>query len=111
MTMAEARRRVLLAALERTRAFEAETPPPEWRRWDRDRYDEQAEMGPEYAAGAWYGDVTNADRQQLLRAVEGLERDGLVVRGSRYEGGKFTHLRLTDAGRAEAERLTAEVAT
>ena len=60
-----------------------------------------------WAPSHWYGAWTRADAAAVSRALRRLERRGLVERLPARPAGatRTTHVRLTDRGRAVADRL------
>lgn len=98
-------RQILMECHRRMQALAAGPRPPAWQRWDCERHDEQLENGPHYGCGQWFGDVPEHERQRLRRAIDDLERGGLLTTWSAY-GRRLTSIKLT----AEGERIVAELA-
>lgn len=93
---------ILTACRDQMRLLAASKPPAAWKKWEVAEREELLEYGPVYRPTEWFGDMSNAQRQALLRAIYDLEAAGLVAPWAR-RGGKLTNLKLTEAG----ERLAA----
>ncbi|MBM4020420.1 MAG: hypothetical protein FJ288_19235 [Planctomycetes bacterium] len=106
---------LLVAILEEMRRLEAvgDRPPPgtNWDLW-RDLWRqrrEYEEFGVPHNLARWLGHApTPSESAVFSRALRNMEMMGLVVRVSRWDSARATHIQLTDMGRAEAERLVAE---
>ena len=108
---------LLVAILEEMRRLEAvpDRPAPGmdrerwWPLWrERKEYEE---FGVRHDLALWLGHAPSpSDSAVFSRALRNMEDMGLVVRISRWDGRRATHVQLTDMGRAEAERLVAEQA-
>src|SRR5690349_8847621 len=96
--------RILVTCLERQREVEAEPAPPRWRAWAYEEWEFRQQCGPDYAAGAWFGDLRDHERQRLLRAIRALERAGLLTIHCRW-GRRLSHIRLTPRGLKVAREL------
>ena len=71
--------RLLLECARRMQEL-ANTPRPEdWQVWLVYEYDEQIEHGPRYGCGEWFGPVPEHQRMRYRRAIDELERGGLLV--------------------------------
>ena len=82
----------------------AERDIPAWRlRYDRQLQDEQ-QYGPRYAAGEWFGDIPNYQRQRYLRAIADLEA-GRLIDVYRYGGRRLSNISLTPEGEQLAKSL------
>lgn len=101
---------ILTECLRRMREHAATPRPPAWQKWNTGPFDEQTEHGPEYAAGDWFGEVAEHERQRYRRALADLERGGLLVMHARW-GRRLSHVRLTAEGIAVAEGLLAGTST
>lgn len=111
MTRDEARAAILVRLLQRTREVEtlahnitASRQPPEVHfssRFRLVRFLEERNNGPRYEVGVWFPGSTPAEQKCYQRAAHDLHEAGLVVGSA---GKRLTNLRLTDAGKAEAER-------
>ncbi|QDT74433.1 hypothetical protein [Lacipirellula limnantheis] len=100
---------ILLRCRELTSLLEA-SEPPAWQAWDHRDWEVEYEHGPRYLAGKWFGPQDERMRMRYRRAVDSLERAGLVTTHREW-GGKLTHLALTAAGVDAAELLAAEGVT
>jgi hypothetical protein len=100
---------ILVRCLQRMQALECAKRPPKWRALENEDFDEQLEHGPRYAAGSWFGQIQNHERQRLLRAISELERGGLLVTHRRW-GRRLSHIRLTAEGEKIAQKLLKEAA-
>lgn len=106
---------ILTAFLADVRRLEAvpDRPPPGM---DRDRWRDQWRERKEYERFGVRHDLdrglgyapTPSDSAVFSRALRNMEATGLVVRVSRWDGRRATHVQLTEIGRAEAERLVAD---
>ena len=115
MTLTPHMHTILVAILEEMRRLEAvpDKPPPDM---DRDRWrdlwrerKEYEQFGVRHDLALWLGHApTPSDSAVFSRALRNMEAMGLVVRISRWDGRRATHVQLTDMGRAEAERLVAD---
>ena len=66
--------------------------------------------GIHWTPSRWHQDWTASDRASVSRALKRLEGRGLVLRTNDWGGDRRTnHVRLTEQGRQEAERLTKAV--
>jgi hypothetical protein len=99
---------ILMRCHLRMQALKCAKRPPSWRALENRDLDEQLEHGPEYAAGNWFGEIHNHERQRLLRAVSDLENGGLLVTYRRW-GRRLSHIRLTAEGEKIAKKLLSEV--
>jgi DNA-binding PadR family transcriptional regulator len=114
MTLTSNMRTVLAAILEEIRRLEVvpEKPPPGA---DRDRWynlwrerKEYHDFGIRHDLALWLGHApTPSESAVFSRTLRNMEAMGLVVRVSRWDGRRATHVQLTEIGRAEAERLVA----
>lgn len=115
MTLTPNMRTLLAAILEEVRRLEAvaDKPPPgidrdHWLELWRERKEYEA-FGVRHDLDRWLGHApTPSESAVFSRALRNMEAMGLVVRVSRWGGSRATHVQLTDAGRAEAERLMAD---
>jgi hypothetical protein len=106
---------ILTAVLADVRRLEAvpDRPPPgvDWDRW-RDLWRERKEydqFGVHHDLAQWLGHPPSPSESAVFsRALRNMEEIGLVVRVSRWGGGRATHVCLTPLGRTEAERLVAD---
>jgi hypothetical protein len=106
---------LLVAILEEVRRLEAvpdrPVPDMDWDWW-RDLWRERKEyeqFGVHHDLALWLGHApTPSDSAVFSRALRNMEDMGLVVRVSRWDGRRATHVQLTDEGRVEAERLVAD---
>ena len=106
---------ILTAVLADVRRLEAvpDRPPPgvDWDRW-RDLWRERKEydqFGVHHDLAQWLGHPPSPSESAVFsRALRNMEEIGLVVRVSRWGGGRATHVELTDMGRTEAERLVVD---
>ena len=106
---------ILTAVLVDVRRLEAvpDRPPPgmDRDRW-RDLWHERKEydqFGVHHDLGRWIGHTPSPSESAVFsRALRNMEAMGLVVRVSRWGGGRATHVYLTPLGRTEAERLVAD---
>ena len=115
MTLTPHMHTILVAILEEMRRLEAvpNKPPPDM---DRDRWrdlwrerKEYEQFGVRHDLALWLGHApTPSDSAVFSRALRNMEAMGLVVRISRWDGRRATHVQLTDEGRVEAERLVAD---
>lgn len=86
----------------------ASTPRPEdWQTWLVDEYDEQVEHGPRYGCGEWFGPHPEHQRMRYRRAIDELERGGLLITWRRW-GRRLSNLRLTRKGKALVTMLLGE---
>jgi len=98
---------ILIECLKRQNAIPASPEPPAWRWWDvRDR-DEELEFGPRYASGGWFGGVEEHIRVRLRRAIDSLEKGGLLTTHRKHER-RLSHIKLTPVGTALAKSLLLE---
>ena len=115
MTLTPNMKTILVAILEEVRRLETvlDRPPPGM---DRDRWrdlwherKEYEQFGVRHDLALWLGHApTPSDSAVFSRALRNMEAMGLVVRISRWDGRRATHVQLTDEGRVEAERLVAD---
>ena len=77
--------------------------PPDWRCWEVEDYLTQREYGPKYGCGAWFGPMPERRRMRYRRAIDDLERDGLLKIWREFS--KLTSLKLTRKGRKMAKKL------
>jgi hypothetical protein len=113
MTMKSEAKAVLLACLELTREIAARPDPDPWKEWEVADLADERKYGPRYWPAWWFGGgkpLREAERVRYLRALQSLERDGLVKITNHAGGTKLGWVKLTDAGRAEAEKLEARSA-
>jgi hypothetical protein len=99
---------VLLECLRREEALASAEAPPEWRWWDYEPYLEELEHGPNYSPTSWFGRLPDHERQRYLRAIERLERAGLLTTWRR-RGRKLSNIKLTAVGRDVALQLRDEL--
>jgi len=117
MTLTPNMKTLLVAILEEVRRLEAvpDKPPPgmdreQWRTQWYERRDYER-FGVHHDLALWLGHAPSpSDSAVFSRALRNMEDMGLVVRISRWDGRRATHVQLTDEGRVEAERLVAEQA-
>lgn len=95
---------ILLEAARRMADLDRQEPPPAWRIWDRQPFDEQRENGPEYRPFDWFGPHSEAERVRYLRAIRRLETAGLLVTHQRL-GRRLSHVKLSPLGQEIAQRL------
>jgi hypothetical protein len=100
-------RLILVECLRRMREHAATPRPAAWLLWSNDRYDEETEHGPRYGCGEWFGVTADHERMRLRRAIDDLERGGLLVTWRRW-GRRLSHIRLTNQGEVIAQPLAAE---
>jgi hypothetical protein len=99
--------RVLLVALQKQEALAREKRPPRWRPFSTEMYEEGRAHGPEYKCSTWFGEVPEHERLRLLRGVEALEREGLLVTWRRF-GRRLSRVKLTAQGLKVARGLRAQ---
>ena len=97
---------ILTRCFELTKALETSEPHP-WEVWEHREWELESENGPRYLIGRWFGPLDERRRMRYRRAVDSLERDGLV-KTHREWGVRLTHLALTEAGEAIARELLEE---
>jgi hypothetical protein len=115
MTLTPHMREILTVVLAESHRLEAvpDRPPPgmdreEWRDLWRE-CKEHEQFGAPHNLARWLGHAATASESAVFsRALRNMEAMGLVLRVNRWGGSKTTHVRLTAAGRAEAERLVAD---
>jgi len=103
---------ILLAEVRRVEAVPDECPagmdPGPWSALRRDRT-EYDRCGIRHDLAGWLGHApTPAESAVFSRTLRNMEAMGLLVRVSRWGGRRATHVRLTPAGRAEAEHVAQE---
>jgi hypothetical protein len=100
-------RAVLVETLRRQEALKAQTPPPAWKTWEWEPYDDAQAFGPAWAPGKWFGGpLTDAERMGFVRAVHALARLGLVeVTRDEPGGHRIAHVMLTPPGVEAARKL------
>ncbi len=82
----------------------SESEPEKWETWLLRDWQEQVEHGPTYKVGEWFGPLPERDRVGYRRCIKKLEEQGLLTTWRRW-GDRMTNVKLTEAGRAEIERL------
>jgi hypothetical protein len=115
MTLTPNMHTILVAILEEMRRLETvpDKPPPDmdreqWRTQWYERRDYER-FGVHHDLALWLGHAPSPSESAVFsRALRNMEVMGLVVRISRWDGRRATHVQLTDEGRVEAERLVAE---
>jgi hypothetical protein len=115
MTLTPHMHTILVAILEEMRRLEAvpDKPPPgmdreQWRTQWYERRDYER-FGVPHALARWIGHApTPSESAVFSRTLRNMEAMGLVVRISRWDGRRATHVQLTEIGRAEAERLVVD---
>jgi hypothetical protein len=98
---------ILIRVAEVHEEVRAAPAPPEWRRWDFDRYRENVQYGPPYSTIRWFGALAASEAQRVacLRTVRKLGDAGLLeLIGNRW-GGKLDRVRLTPAGSEVVAKL------
>jgi hypothetical protein len=92
--------RILLCIAAVHEKARSEPQPPQWRRWDFDRWQINQEFGPAYSTLKWFGDLaaSERDRVRCLRWVYRLREAGLVETFKDQWGSKLERVRLTTAG-------------
>jgi hypothetical protein len=96
---------LLLECYRRMQEHKTTAPPPAWQEWNRERYDETTEFGPDYAFGNWFGSGhSEAIRMRFRRAINELANNGYLVTYSRW-GERLTKVKLTPNGEAECEEI------
>lgn len=103
MTFRRAHQMILFACHVRQMAMKGRHGPPKWRTWARQSWDFARLNGPKYEPSEWFPGIDTAGQKRLLRAIHDLEAAGLLVTAAEWE--RLSHIRLTDAGAKEAERL------
>jgi hypothetical protein len=97
---------ILLALLADARRIEQCTTPPAWDTDLRREFDEYRRFGVRHDLAHWLGHLpTAAESAVFSRTLRDLECRGLVIRVKRWGSLRSTHVRLTERGRAEAERV------
>jgi hypothetical protein len=96
---------ILVECRQRMDELSSTNRPPDWQVWATDEYDEQIEHGPRYGAGEWFGPLLDHERMRLRRAIDDLQRGGLLVTWRRY-GRRLSNIKLTPKGREVAKQLT-----
>jgi hypothetical protein len=92
--------RILIECLARENAIAASPARKPW--WGiLDRHDDDVAYGPRYKPSAWFGDLTDAERQHYMRGCYRLSKAGLLLVVA-STGGRLERIKLTDAGRAAA---------
>jgi DNA-binding PadR family transcriptional regulator len=115
MTLTPNMRTILVAILEEMRRLEAVPDRPragadrdQWYALWRERK-EYEQFGVRHDLDRWLGYApTPSDSAVFSRTLRNMEAMGLVVRISRWDGRRATHVQLTEIGRAEAERLVVD---
>jgi hypothetical protein len=105
---------VLLCVAEIHEEVRAAPPPPKWRAWDYDRYQENLEFGPPYSTIRWFGALAASEAQRVacLRTVYRLADAGLLKVVKNEWGSKVERVKLTDRGEEVVNQLrTCEPAT
>ncbi|MBA3315280.1 MAG: hypothetical protein H0T47_18585 [Planctomycetaceae bacterium] len=103
--------KILVECLRRTRLLEAGLVTEHRSFWFQPDLEYEAEHGPIWHAGKWFGGgerLAEAQRQRFVRSLHQLAASGRVVL-ARKGGTHVTNVRLTASGRVEAERLSAGV--
>ena len=95
---------LLAECYHRTRTLSAAPRPPSWQSWAIAEYDEQIEHGPRYGCGQWFGPRPEHQRMRLRRAINDLERGGLLTTWKRY-GRRLSNIKLTELGEEIAVSL------
>ena len=101
--------KILIECFVRMRVLEKTPRPPDWKVWECDEYDELQVHGPAYAVGAWFPGVPNHERMRYRRAIDDLERAGLLFAFKRW-GRRLSNVKLTEAGEKIARKLLKEKA-
>jgi hypothetical protein len=98
---------VLVCVAEVHEEARAAPPPPKWRTWEYDRYQENLEFGPPYSTIRWFGSLAASEAQRVacLRTVYRLGDAGLLEIIKKGWGVKIERVRLTEAGRAVVAKL------
>jgi len=97
-------RQILIECLRRQNAIADSPVPPGWKWWANEARSEQLEFGPRYASGDWFGDVEEHIRVRLRRAIDSLEKGGLLTTHRKHER-RLSHIKLTPAGEELAKSL------
>ena len=100
-------RQILIECLKRQTAIAASPEPPAWRWWAVQDRDEELEFGPRYASGGWFGGVEEHIRVRLRRAIDSLEKGGLLTTNRKHER-RLSHIKLTEAGEELAKSFFQE---
>ncbi|MEO2044940.1 MAG: hypothetical protein ABGX16_00015 [Pirellulales bacterium] len=98
---------ILVECYHRTRQLAQTEQPPAWMTWLVDEREEQIEHGPRYGCGEWFGPVHEFERMRLRRAIDDLERGGLIVTWRR-RGRRLSNIELTKSGVKFAKQLAKE---
>jgi hypothetical protein len=80
--------------------------PPKWLKYSHHEWEAEAKHGPRYRPTEWFGKLTNAQRQKLLRTVHRL-RDRGLVEGTGGEAGQLLYLKITANGEAALLEIAA----
>jgi hypothetical protein len=98
---------ILICVSDRHEEARAAPRPPDWRRWEVERHEEDLRFGPRYSTVQWFGSLaaSNAQRVACLRTVYRLGDAGLLEIIKKGWGDKVDRVRLTDAGRAVVAKL------
>jgi len=98
---------VLICVAEVHEEVRAAPPPPKWRAWDYDRYQENLELGPPYSTIRWFGALAASEAQRVacLRTVYRLADAGLLEIMKNEWGSKLQRIRFTEAGQAVVAKL------
>ena len=88
----------------RTRVIRDAPRPASWQTWAITEYDEQIKHGPRYGCGQWFGPRPDHQQKRLRRAINDLERGGLLTTWKRY-GRRLSNIKLTELGEEIAVSL------
>ncbi len=105
-TISSIERQVLIEVGKRVAEFDTRTPPPAWKTWALQEYEEIRDYGPRYSPADWFGGgqgIPEKYRVRYLRAVYSLRDRGLIVTAGVNR--RLTNVKLTEAGRAALKEL------
>jgi len=98
--------RILAVCHLRQESIQGTPRPADWQSWLIREWEADREHGPRYSPTAWFGELSDAERQNFMRGVYRLAAAGLLVL-FKSEGGKLQRVKLTPAGETKAAELTA----
>jgi len=83
----------------------SKSKPKPWETWLFFDWQEETEHGPRYKVSEWFGQLPERHRVGLRRCIAALEKKGLLTTWRRWDD-RLTNVKLTEAGRREAQKLT-----
>jgi hypothetical protein len=92
---------VLLMVAEAHERVRSSRPPPKYKTFEYQCYEDDVRLGPHFSAPGWFGQMALGDSARIscLRKVYELARDGLVEIIPHAQTGRPQRVVLTDRGR------------